>query len=185
MSNLLELVVLGFLVMALVGCSGSSVDIQQGGELQASLRKLSEREDRSVPLSALTDFSWETVHVFHGYAPETEINRTVGQPVVGEGLWDWTYRVDETSNLVVFTSGGRVVKMVSVRPDLLLTDGRQTWGSGVRVEPTTGPSPLEGYLRLVAPARASRLEVGQKSVPSGRTWTHPRRVVTEGERWWT
>lgn len=137
--------------MALVGCSGDSVDIQQGGDLQESLRKLG-HSAHSVRLSALTDFSWSAVHVFQGYTPENEINRTVGQPIVGGDYG--VYRVDEGSNLVVFTSGGRVVKAVTVTPDLLLTDGRRTWSPQVRLEPTSGPSPPEGYLRLVEPGHA-------------------------------
>lgn len=128
-------------LMALTGCTGGSVDIERGGQLEESLRELSGTAG-SARLSQLTDFSWDTVHVFTEGAKAEDVNAAAGVEVINDGS-----RYYDAGNLLIFTSDGQLTKAASVVPDLLVTDGRRTWGQEVRLEPRGSRTPVA--LRLV------------------------------------
>ncbi len=62
-------------------------------------------------LEELTDFEWDTVHLFGEGTPFKEIDETVGSPLFArEG------RYTEQGSLLVFTNRGRVVHAVALVP---------------------------------------------------------------------
>jgi acetaldehyde dehydrogenase (acetylating) len=93
----------------------------------------------AAELRTLTDFGWDTVHVFGEGATRDEIEAAVGDPVIRGS------RYLDAGQLLVFQRDGDVVRAVSVVPDLLSFD-RSSWPSSVRLESTDG---APGVLRLV------------------------------------
>jgi hypothetical protein len=92
----------------------------------------------TAELHALTDFGWDTVHVFGEGATRGEIESAVGEPVIRGS------RYLDAGQLLVFERDGDVVRAVSVVPDLLSFD-RPTWSSSVRLDAAGAP----GVLHLV------------------------------------
>lgn len=117
------------------------MEIERGGELARSLRELSQAAD-SARLADLTDFSWDSVHVFVEGAMADELNSVAGVQVISEGS-----RYYDAGNLLIFTSNGQLAKAISVVPDLLVTGGRRTWSNDARLEPRGSTTPV--VLRLV------------------------------------
>ncbi len=98
--------------------------------LAARLRTLA-ISGSAVPLSDLTDFDWDTVHVFGEGATSAEIEAVVGAPVIRGS------RYLDAGQLLVFELDQDVVRALSVVPDLLAFD-RRSWSAGVRLEPEGG-----------------------------------------------
>lgn len=95
-------------------------------------------------LADLTDFAWERVHVFSEGASAEQVERVVGEPVLG-GKYYY-----DVGNLLVFEQDGKVAKAVSVVPDVLVTGGRSTWGAGTVLKPQSRTRPA--LLKLSAAA---------------------------------
>lgn len=122
--------------LTLTGCG--IVSVTKPGESTDELTgKLSALKDsgQSAPLNSVTDFSWDTVHLFPEYTPRERIEQVVGRPVI-EG--------NEVSSggLLIFEDGGEIVKTVHVRGDYLRAD-HPTWDAAVELQPWGG-----GFLRL-------------------------------------
>jgi len=98
--------------------------------LSDDIRELS-RRGGTAKLADLTDFAWEKVHVFSEGASARQVERAVGEPVLGDKFYY------DAGNLLVFEYNGKVSKAVSVLPDLLVTDGRRSWGPGTVLKPQT------------------------------------------------
>lgn len=119
------------------------VDVKYKGELHDRLRDLS-ATGGSARLADLTEFEWDTVHVFNEGAKATEINEMVGSTVLRS-----QDRYYSAGNLLVFTRNGELVYAADVVPDILVTGGTPRWGSGTRLEPRGSRTPVA--LKLVAP----------------------------------
>lgn len=128
-------------LMAVSGCLGGSVEIQRDSELERSLRQLSGTAG-SARLADLTDFPWDTMHVFTEGAKAEEVNGAAGVKVIREGS-----RYYDAGNLLIFTSNGEFVSAISMVPDVLVTDGQRTWDNTARLEPRGSRTPVA--LRLV------------------------------------
>jgi hypothetical protein len=129
------------LVVAGTACSGGDrVRVQHDEDLQRDVLRLSQ-QGGSGRLADLTDFDWDTVYVFSEGASATAIEKAVGTPVLSGKYYD------EAGNLLVFSSGGSVVKATSVVPDVLATGGRSKWGPAVRMVPVNDRTPA--VLQLV------------------------------------
>ena len=140
-----RLACLAGVLLTLTGCLGRNpVPIQHDAHLERAVLELS-RTGGTARLRDLTDFSWDRVHVFPEGTSAREVNRTVGQAVLADGSFYY-----DAGNLLVFTAGGRVVRAVSVLPDVLATGNRPTWSGEVRLEPRRPGQP--GVLRLAEPA---------------------------------
>ncbi|MGW8374881.1 hypothetical protein [Streptomyces sp. ODS28] len=120
------------------GGSGVSHD----KELSQKFRDLSGRGG-TAKISDLTDFAWEKVHVFSEGASAERVERVVGEPVLeGKHYYD-------AGNLLVFEYNGKVSRAVSVVPDVLVTEGKSTWGADTVLKPQSHTRPA--LLRLTQP----------------------------------
>lgn len=111
---------------------------QSDEPLEAKLSALKDSGE-TAPLSDLTDFSWDEVHLFNEETPRDQIEAVVGDPVVTGS--------DSGSNvsLLVFEQDGKVVDSVTVTGDYLRADS-PTFGADVLVEPWGS-----GFMKLVQP----------------------------------
>lgn len=135
------------LAALLTGCGGG-MDVERGDSaLATGLRQLS-RDGASGALADVTDFPWDTVHVFSEGASAAEVTEAVGRPVLDDAFYY------DAGNLLVFSEGGEATRAVSVVPDLLVTGGQPQWSDEVVLEPRGQDTPAA--LRLVEPGRASR-----------------------------
>lgn len=113
---------------ALAGCGiithtpAGARDPGLAGELQAL------RDTRgSARLSDLTEFSWDTVHVFREYTSSERVEEVVGRPVLDGD-------VVTSAWLMAFEHHGEVVEKVRLRADNLRSD-QTSWGTDVMVSP--------------------------------------------------
>jgi hypothetical protein len=109
---------------------GAGATVTTDAALAARLRTLA-TSGSAVSLRDLTDFDWNTVHVFGEGATSAEIEAVVGEPVLRGS------RYLDAGQLLVFELDGDVVRAVSVVPDLLAFD-RPSWSAAVRVEAAGG-----------------------------------------------
>ncbi|MGW7521508.1 hypothetical protein ACWGJ2_38675 [Streptomyces sp. NPDC054796] len=123
-----------------MGDGGS--DVVHDRELSKKLRDLSGRGG-TAKLADLTGFAWEKVHVFSEGASAKDVERAVGEPVLGGKHYY------DAGNLLVFEYNGQVYKSLSVLPDLLVTEGRTTWDADTVLEPQSASRPA--LLKLTAP----------------------------------
>ena len=121
------------LLVTHMACSQS--DRALGGRIAAEARKGS---GTLVRLASLTDFSWERLHVFGPYTPQTHIDRELGFS------WPEAARTgiaeDDSIALLVFVSGGAVVRYVA--------HPRQE-GDFAEVATTGGLSPSEAVFIVI------------------------------------
>lgn len=117
--------------------------IEYDEQLSQHLRDLSGRGG-SAKLADLTDFTWDTVHVFSEGATASEVEQAVGEPVLDGN------RYYDAGNLLVFVDDGQVVAARSVLPDLLVTGGQMTWDADTVLEPRGENRP--SALHLVRPS---------------------------------
>lgn len=122
--------------------SGDRVDVEYDEGLSQQLRDLS-AHGGTANLADLTDFGWDTVHVFGEGATADEVEQVVGEPVLTGD------RYDDAGNLLVFMTKGRVVAARSIRPELLVTGDRATWGTDTLLQPQNPDG--SSTLRLVDP----------------------------------
>lgn len=102
--------------------------VEYDEQLSQQLRDLAGRGG-TAKLADLTDFTWDTVHVFSEGATASEVEQVAGEPVLNDN------RYYDAGNLLVFVHDGHVVAALSVLPDLLVTDGRPTWDADTILEP--------------------------------------------------
>jgi hypothetical protein len=95
---------------------------------------------RATPLSELTGFRWDEVHLFNEGTPEDVIENVVGAPVIGTGE-------HEHGSLLVFERDGKVVEKIELATDRLRGD-EYTYGADVLVTPWG-----HGAMRLTPPGR--------------------------------
>lgn len=119
--------------VAVAGCGGGDGD----DPLEAKLADLKDR-GQAAPLSDLTDFGWDEVHLFNEHTRREAIEKIVGSPVISADY-------HAAGSLLVFEDHGKVVKTVTVTGDYLRADG-YTFGSDVVVEPWGN-----GAMRLTSP----------------------------------
>jgi hypothetical protein len=126
-------------VLATLGaaCHQPGVGVTTDAALAARLRELA-TSGSAAGLRQLTDFDWDTVHIFGEGATSAEIEAIVGEPVIRGA------RYLDGGQLLVFELDGDVVRAVSVVPDLLAF-GHPSWSAAVRVEAASG---RPGLLRL-------------------------------------
>lgn len=122
--------------------AGDRVDVQYDEGLSQQLRELS-ADGGTANLADLTDFGWDTVHVFGQGVTADEVEQVVGEPVLAGDTYD------EAGNLLVFMTEGRVVAARSIRPELLVTGDRVTWGTDTLLQPQSPED--SSTLRLVDP----------------------------------
>ncbi|MDQ3306758.1 MAG: hypothetical protein M3499_00090 [Actinomycetota bacterium] len=114
--------------------SGSGQSVQADPELAQALRDLSV-EGEPARLVELTDFEWDTVHVFCEGATKESVQRDVGTAVLTSD------RYYDAGNLLVFMRDGVVERAVSVVPDLLATRGTNRYSAQVRLTPHGSGTP--------------------------------------------
>ncbi|MDV3125297.1 hypothetical protein M1247_10275 [Mycobacterium sp. 21AC1] len=131
-------------IIALLACiaiAGCGV-VKSDDPLESKLSEL-KANGQSAPLSELTDFSWDEVHLFNEHTRREAIEKIVGSPVISAGT-------HQSGSLLVFEDRGAVVKTVTVGGDYLRADG-YTFGSDVLIEPWGN-----GAMRLTPPAADSK-----------------------------
>ncbi len=120
--------------------SGSGPSVQADPALAQALRDLSVQGE-SARLADLTDFEWDTVHVFFEGATKESVQQDVGTAVLTSD------RYYDAGNLLVFVCEGSVERAVSVVPDLLATRGTNRFSSDVRLTPHGSGTPSLLLLR--------------------------------------
>lgn len=102
--------------------------VEYDEQLSQQLRDLAGRGG-TAKLADLTDFTWDTVHVFSEGTTASEVEQVSGESVLNDN------RYYDAGNLLVFVDDGHVVAALSVLPGLLVTAGQPTWDADTILEP--------------------------------------------------
>lgn len=128
--------------LALVAGCGSSGDdrpigLEFNDDFKAQLDQL-QASGGTAPVAELTDFDWDTMHVFSEGASAETIADKVGGPVINDPFF-YT-----AGHLLVFSANGKPVKALAFTPDNI-SDTGDGWTDAVRIQAT---SP-DGMFRLL------------------------------------
>jgi hypothetical protein len=107
------------------GCLGT----QRDDTLARQIAGLS-NSGRTVALKSMTDFDWDTVYLFPGYAHEADVNRTAGGHVMADDVY-----LGEV-NLLVFDLHGTPVVQVELDGEYFGNADATTWPADVNVVAT-------------------------------------------------
>lgn len=121
--------------LLLTGCTPEAPD----GPFEGRLSEV-KKGGQTTPLSDLTEFGWDEVHLFNEGTPQDVIENVVGSPVIGSGE-------HENGSLLVFEQDGKVVEKIELAADYLRAD-EFTYGADVLVTPWGHDA-----MRLTTPGR--------------------------------
>lgn len=112
--------------LMLVGCGlgGSSVSIDYHNPLSDKLSALKD-SGQTAPLNTLTDFPWDQVFLFHEWSTRGDIEKAVGDPIIGENTYS------AKASLLVFKQGEEVVRAVGIVGDYLRAQNVGPYGPDV------------------------------------------------------
>lgn len=133
----------GTLIYALVlvaGCGGGGdrpIGLEFDREFNAQLDRIL-ASGGGAPVAELTDFDWDTMHVFSEAASAETIADKAGGPVINDPFF-YT-----AGHLLVFSADGKPVKALAFTPDNISGTG-DGWTDAVRIE-ATSPG---GFFRLL------------------------------------
>lgn len=130
-------------VLAGCGLGGrSGVEISYNDPLRARISEVLHSK-QPTPLSDLTDFDWDEVHLFNEYDSREKIQQIVGSQVAMND--------DHTGgSLLIFKKGGKVVRAITTTADFIRAD-QSTWPADVLLVPWGA-----GALRLTLPPAAEQ-----------------------------